>query len=477
MQPVTDGVDVEQLGPAFRELAAFVVRTTGHTRLSAKIDLLFDKVRRRLELTGLGSFEAYLDLLKQMPQGKSELDSLIAELTIGETSFFRHPEQFDALRHQIIPDCLRRNNGTRQLRIWSAGCANGAEAYSIAILLDSILGSELAQWNVAIVGSDINRAFLAEAENGVYSDWTLRDVSAEHRANFFAQCGASWAIREKYKANVEFVQHNLVSDEFPSIRKNIFAFDIVMCRNVMIYFDEANNIRLAEQLDAVLVDHGWLFTGPTDFNTRLDDIFARERVAGTSVHRRRPRGEANAQHAAAVSAAADHNAARVGAGPVLVAARPRSNARQRTRNAAAPSGPAPSPPSVADIATVAVLANKGDWPGALQTCRSILETNSCNAPAHYYYALVQQHSGAVVEAEQALKRTIYLDRDFALAHYQLGLLRKDAHDLARCRQSFRNALAALGKLPDDSTISPCGQITALDLRELATHQLDLLGPP
>lgn len=134
--------------------------------------------------------------------------------------------------------------------------------------------------------------------------------------------------------------------------------------------------------------------------------------------------------------------------------------------------PTPQPP---DIATIVELANKGDWPAAVRFCQALLKTDSCNAPAHYYYALVQHHSGAVAEAEQALKRAIYLDRNFALAHYQLGLVRKDAHDLARCRKSFRNALGALSNVPDNLAVSQCGQITALDLRELATHQLDLLG--
>jgi chemotaxis protein methyltransferase CheR len=494
MQPGSDGVDVERLGPAFDELKTFIVTTTGHARLSVKNDLLVEKITRRLGPNGLSSFEAYLDLLKHAPHGKTELDNLIADLTVGETSFFRHPEQFDALRDHVLPARLRENSGSKQLRIWSAGCANGAEVYSIAILVHALLANELAQWNVVIVGSDINRVSLAEAEKGLYTDWTLRDVPEWQRPAFFARAGANWSIREKYKSNVQFVYHNLASDEFPSIHRNIFAFDIVLCRNVMIYFDEAYNFRLADRLTSVLADGAWLFTGPTDFNARLDDLFARERLPGTFAYRSRSAAPsilparlplATPEACALIRVEAhDANTASARTRPAFAATDRRANRRKNmpasnsgvcsNAERATPAMPAPTPQQP-DIATIVELANKGDWPTAVRFCQALLKTDSCNAPAHYYYALVQHYSGAVAEAEQALKRAIYLDRNFALAHYQLGLVRKDAHDLARCRKSFRNALGALSNVPDNLAVSPCGQITALDLRELATHQLDLLG--
>jgi chemotaxis protein methyltransferase CheR len=117
----------------------------------------------------------------------------------------------------------------------------------------------------------------------------------------------------------------------------------------------------------------------------------------------------------------------------------------------------------------------GDWTAAAHDCEAFLKVDSCNAPAHYYYALVQYYAGAAAAAEQALKRAIYLDGNFALAHYQLGLLRKDAQDQALCSRSFQNVLGALRDVPDEVPVSPCGAITALDLRELASRQLELLG--
>lgn len=179
MQPNLARTDFAPPDPAFEELKAFLVSTTGNFRLSAKDSPVQEKVRGRLRQNGLSSLGEYLELLKDGKAGKRELDSLIAELTVGETFFFRHPDHFDALRDHALPAVLKRNEPSRQLRIWSAGCANGAEAYSIAMLVHSVLGERLADWNVTIVGSDINRTFLAEAEAASYSAWMMRGVPHE----------------------------------------------------------------------------------------------------------------------------------------------------------------------------------------------------------------------------------------------------------------------------------------------------------
>jgi chemotaxis protein methyltransferase CheR len=128
-----------------------------------------------------------------------------------------------------------------------------------------------------------------------------------------------------------------------------------------------------------------------------------------------------------------------------------------------------------DIAAIIEFANKGDWANAARHCEEILRADACNVAAHYYYGLVLQYTGAKLEAEQAWRRAIYLDRDFALAHYQLGLARKDAHDVPGSSRAFRNAIEVLNGTPDERPVSPCDQITALDLRELAAQQLELLA--
>ena len=437
-----------------------------------------EKVRGRLRQNGLSSLGQYLELLKDGKVGKRELDCLIAELTVGETFFFRHADHFDALRDHALPAVLKRNEQSRQLRIWSAGCANGAEAYSIAILVHSLLGDQLANWNVTIVGSDINRAFLAEAEAASYSAWTLRGVPQEQVAGFFVRSGSHWIVRNKYKQNVRFVYHNLIKDEVPSIHNNIFAFDVVFCRNVMIYFDGAVNHFLAGRLDQVLVDDGWLFVGSTDFNLHLDATFTVEKRSGAIVYRKRQQPVTPVRRARAVTLAADSSPghARPAAGHAIDARRrgrrrPTVNvagdAVRRSRRACRRgAGPLAAivefrqPWRLGEC--VAAMPGRFWLPNRSMLPRIISTPSSCMS------------TGVASEAEQALRRSIYLDRAFALAHYQLGLAKKEAHDTAGSVKAFRNALDALGNTPDDQAISPCGQITALNLRELATQQLELL---
>ncbi|MEX1180554.1 MAG: CheR family methyltransferase [Cucumibacter sp.] len=449
-------------GLAEAELKALLVSATGHYRLSHNDGLVFDKVRARLAATGLPSIEAYLDYLKNGLGKEAELDGLIAGLTVGETYFFRHPDQFDALRDRVLPECLARNAASKQLRIWSAGCANGAETYSIAIAVRALLGERAANWNVSIVGSDINRAFLAEAEAGRYSDWALREMPDGERRAWFTQSDRFWVIKDRYREHVSFVNHNLVTGECPSIHKNIFAFDIVFCRNVMIYFGNAENRAVIEKLRDALVNGGFLFIAPSDYHAYLDGAFAPARAPGAIVFRKRgrPTGAAAARHLAPVADPAVE--------PRPLKAKIRPPARPDTLAA-------PQPTASPDLDSIVAAANRGDWAAAMQTCETLLERDICDVAAHYYYALIRHYSGAPAEAERALKRAVYLDPQFALAHYQIGLLRKQSRDPAGCARAFRNALESLVCVPDAATVSPCGQVTALDLRELASQQLSLLA--
>ena len=443
--------------PAYQALESLVVGTTGHARLAARNGLLRDKLERRLRTTGIQSLESYLDFLSQAPDGAREFDSLIAELTIGETSFFRHPEQFDVLRDVVLPDLFARRASSRRLRIWSAGCANGAEAYSISILIHALLGERMADWNITIVGSDISRGALEEARAGLFSDWSLRELSDGRRRGFFTHTSEGWAIREKYQQNLHFTQHNLISDEFPSMDKNVFAFDLIFCRNVMIYFDEQTNARLADGLDSVMVDGAWLFVAPADFSPRLQRIFLPQRQRGGAIiYRKPPAARREPQRAPApfaVPIARDDGA-------------PAAATRKRLTIK-------PEPP--ADIPAIVAAANRGEWDRAAALADALLRHDPCNAGARYYRSLILLNTGRARDAERELRRTVYLDRDFALAHYQLGLARRDARDLRAAARAFRNAIEALGDVPDDGRVHHSDDLSAGELRTLATHQLARLG--
>ncbi|MBX9634721.1 MAG: protein-glutamate O-methyltransferase CheR, partial [Magnetospirillum sp.] len=185
--------------PFFPRLKALVIETTGMAFYADKDEDLARIVAARMGETGLIPCARYLELISDPVLGRDEMDALVAELTIGETYFFRHREQFDALRDIILPDVLARNQGVRRLRIWSAGCATGPEPYSLAIMLKRDFGARIAGWHVSIVGTDINQKFLARARDGRYDEWAFRATPDDVRRDCFDKVGKQWAIKPEYK--------------------------------------------------------------------------------------------------------------------------------------------------------------------------------------------------------------------------------------------------------------------------------------
>ena len=186
--------------PSYPRLKEHLVECTGLTYYADKDTDFARRVGRRLATTGVADCASYFDLLHDPLRGPAELDALIAEIAIGETYFFRHREHFAALRDHVVPDLLSRNRLTRCLRIWCAGCADGPEPYSLAILLRSEMADQISGWDVTILGTDINRHSLARAREGRYAEWALRATPEEVRQQCFSKEGTFWSLAPEYRA-------------------------------------------------------------------------------------------------------------------------------------------------------------------------------------------------------------------------------------------------------------------------------------
>jgi len=181
----------------YSALKEYVVRHTGLAYYAAKDEDFATRLSRRFTARGLADCGDYLEMLTDARCGRQEMDQLVGELTIGETYFFRHKEQFDLMRTTIIPDLLERNKETRSLRIWSAGCATGPEPYSVSVLLRSEFQSQLSGWNISIVGTDLNLDFLQRARAARFPDWALRDTSERMKARCFLRDGNTAGVHER----------------------------------------------------------------------------------------------------------------------------------------------------------------------------------------------------------------------------------------------------------------------------------------
>ena len=229
MTPVLVKNDIEQ----FRNIL------TCHLGLQfedEKLDYLADVMLQRMQSVGRARFEscsAYIAHLNASPKASAEWRALAEQLTVNETFFFRNSDNFLALSENVLPERIRANAQTKQLRILSAGCSSGEEPYSLAIMLREAL-PDLNDWDVKIVGIDINPAVLLKATQARYSEWSLRATSDDVRHRYFRANGADFVLSPEIQKMVSFEERNLV-DEDPLFWKSL-ACDVVFCRNVLMYF-------------------------------------------------------------------------------------------------------------------------------------------------------------------------------------------------------------------------------------------------
>jgi len=458
------------LDPAYTRLKEHLIDSTGLAYYSDKDTDLADRISRRLSKVGLTDCKSYLNLLTDGKNGDVELDELIAELTIGETYFFRYREQFEALRTSVIPDIIARNQASRRLRIWSAGCATGAEAYSIAILLKRELSDQLAGWDVNIIGTDINRTFLARARAGKFDKWALRSTPDEVKRACFQQVEDSWAVRPEYKEWVGFQYHNLVKHPFPSLVNNLCFFDLILCRNTMIYFSSEIMRRLIAQFHQSLVEGGWLLVGHSEPNSEQFGCLRAVAAPGTTLYQKSV-GSTGTHDAIEV----DWRAPTFLEGDLLAA----------STSAAVPAfgpttGEAPAPVdnlntlASLQLSDVRSLADRGQWENAAGCCRKLLDTDALNPEVHLYFALVLEQMGMHADAEQMLRRAVYLDRSFVLAHYYLGLILQKKADLRGAQRAFENVRALARTMDAGRTFEDADNITAGDLMSLTETHLEVL---
>ncbi|MBN2171602.1 MAG: protein-glutamate O-methyltransferase CheR [Candidatus Krumholzibacteriota bacterium] len=239
----------------FGEIRDLMYRHSGVNLQPGKEELVKSRLNRRLRTLGLADFAAYLDLLREDRSGR-ELSFMIDELTTNKTSFFREQPHYDLLRERLLPDWRRRGG---PLRIWSAGCSTGEEPYSLAIQLLAAV-PDGGRRDAMILATDISPTTLAVMREAIYPGEALADVPAEWRQRYFealtGEKDGLYRVREEVRALVRQARLNLMGT-WPMRG----PFDMIFCRNVMIYFDAETRERLVRRFLALLRPAGCLFVG------------------------------------------------------------------------------------------------------------------------------------------------------------------------------------------------------------------------
>lgn len=231
---------------------------------ASKKYFLESRIARRMEETGVKSHGDYYQLVKSGPRGATELKKLLDEITTNETCFFRNPPQLTALENKLLPEIVETKGkiGFRKLRIWSAGSSSGEEAYTLAMLLLEKRAGLLKDWIIEIIGTDINETVLAQAKEGIYSSYSVRNTPEYYRKKYFREEGeGKFVLSPDVKKFVSFSHLNLYDDT-----KMIFmkSFDFIFCANVLIYFDISSKSKVVQHFYNNLQPYGYFFVGQSE---------------------------------------------------------------------------------------------------------------------------------------------------------------------------------------------------------------------
>ncbi|CAN7143867.1 protein-glutamate O-methyltransferase [Phenylobacterium sp. LjRoot219] len=241
----------------FRTIAATLHAAAGIALPDSKATLVYSRLAKRLRALGLESFREYCALVTGA-DGLDERQQMIVALTTNVTRFFREPHHFDHLREQLLPPLLANAKRGGAVRIWSAGCSNGQEPYSIALTILSMM-PDAPDYDIKILATDIDIQMLAEARAGLYTSQVIAPVPGEMRARWFEREGDSWRASEPLRRLITFNELNLIGD-WPMRRQ----FQAIFCRNVVIYFEEETQSKVFSRFMPLMSPDARLYIGHSE---------------------------------------------------------------------------------------------------------------------------------------------------------------------------------------------------------------------
>lgn len=476
--------------PGLEEFASFVAERTGlHFPRERLADLELAVTRAAPEL-GYDGAAACIASFLSAPPDKERLETLAAYLTVGETYFFRNKADFGALENIILPALASGENGGESLRVWSAGCATGEEPYSLAMLLDGC-SPALKGRGVSILATDINSRALREAARGVYGGWSFREVPRRVTEKYFTKTrDKKLALLPRIKKMVTFSYLNLVEDSYPSLLTSTNAMDLILCRNVLMYFRPDLAEAVLRKFQAALKAGGWLILGPAEgpLNFHGSGLKAAQ-LPGATIYRKsaEPGPVLPYIYQAAAPEPALYGGPVAGAPEPPPPAAPVAAPERRQLEAAGTlyarglyeeAGKeleaflAAEPGSPAGLLLLArVRADLGGLAEAARLCALAIEADKLAPRGHYLLGGILQEEGRDGEAALSFRRALYLAPDHIPAQLALGNLALRAGKTGPARGHFRSAAALLEQRAPEDILPDSEGMTAGRLKELARAAL------
>ncbi len=470
-------------------------------------EALCKKIYVRMKLLKLAEPENYYQLLNTVNyqnnsptlhfgECESEWRKLIFLLTIGESYFFRDRGQLTLLKTRILPEliehkkkeCCAEVEAKPSLRLWSAGCSTGEEPYSLAILVKELI-PDYAKWNILILGTDINPEAIEKAKRGIYDSWSLRMTDADWQGKYFYQRQTNWEVNERIRNMVTFHSGNLMKDYFPSYISGIHDMDIILCRNVFIYFDCNSIAVVLKKFCNTLRLGGYLITGHTELQGQnlgqlqtkvfpesvvyqrskglrvetplavrqtvpVSDILSPSRMLheSTTVKESSTTNNSNLENTTSETVLSQVETLFYNGDYVNAIKEAEQVIKQHPQHCFA-----------AYSLIAQAFANLGESEKAIYYCQQVLEIDSQSVPTYYLLAHIAEDQGDIEKAKEIFKKIIYLAPSSILAYLELGFVYENEGDATKARKMRNTALELLKELPSHTTVQPNSEITAGEL--------------
>jgi len=475
--------------------------------VEARLGLHFPKERWNDLAQGLHSAAVELGLdraaspfesLITSPLTKNQIEILASHLTVGETYFFRDIGSFEILQERILPELIRlRKNTDRRIRLWSAGCCTGEEPYSIAIALGKAV-PDRKNWNITILATDINSRFLQKASEGVYGEWSFRNMPPGMQERYFTRTkNGRFEILPSIKEMVQFSYLNLAEDAYPSLLNNTNAMDVIVCRNVLMYFTADRARKVIENLSHSLVDGGWLIVSPSETSHILYPQFTTVNFPGVVLYRKDVNATLKVDAGSSLLWEAEETQVEsvpqleitpenqlgepfVYGSSEIGASEPEKNPEieaepeafvgvlalyQRGLYAEAEEKLAYLLSRDRDDAKLMALlarvyANEGKLSEAEEWSQKANVADKLNPGYRFLLATILQERGQMDNAMATLRQALYLDQNFPLAYFALGNLAHRRGNPNAAAKYFQNALSLLRSHPKEEILPEAEGITA-----------------
>jgi chemotaxis protein methyltransferase CheR len=446
----------------FDTLRKVLEKSAGLVHDESRRDSLTFAVAGRMDAIGASSPAMYLAMLSG-PGGAPERQQLIDVVTIQETHFFRNPPQIRALRQHVLPELIRRSTAlNRPLTIWSAGCSTGEEPYSLAMLVRELMPMATRE-HVRIVGSDVSATALAFADAGRYGARAVQMADPIDVGRWFDIDHGSYAVKDEVRELVDLRLHNLITEAPPFESGEV---DLLLCRNVTIYFNRTTTKALMSRFHAALGDGGYLFLGHSETLWQMSEAFTLVPLGDAFVYRRDdgPQGRATLPD----------RRTEAGDAPILLPERRGRTERRRDLPATQPVPPQRVPRPAAAATTTGGTAHElvttarealaqGRYSDAVGAAGRAAKADPMLVDPHLIGGEALVNLGRDADAIKELRQAVYLQPDCASALLLLaGALDRQGEPAAAGR-AYRSAAATVGELPPEEVSAFFGGRSAAEL--------------